>query len=297
MLSNHVKIVLFVAIAVVVLCQVSAGRRRKVHKHATLADTMSYGSTRTYAEAIQFARTHPKRDNGQTWRGYCAALMVRAGNLPDWAVRPSAIIAYHASKIVSKDYNAAPAGAFHWWDITQYGHVAMAIDRRGWALMASSQLQEVWGDGVGIISIEEYNRRTGARYLGWGYDYAGAEIADVHKRSPSPSPSPPSDGSVPKTSTERDGIPGTNFYKRMQLFARRNGYNGPIDGQMGRNSWAGVQRGLRAFGYNGPDDGAPGKNTYIAMQRAAQRYGYSGPIDGAMGVNSYKGFARFLNTL
>jgi len=70
--------------------------------------------------------------------------MVRAGNLPDRSVRESAITAYRASTIVSRDVNAPP-GAFHWWDIGQYGHVAMATDR-GWALMASRNVRESWGD-------------------------------------------------------------------------------------------------------------------------------------------------------
>jgi peptidoglycan hydrolase-like protein with peptidoglycan-binding domain len=224
--------------------------------------------------------------------------MVRAGGLPDSAVRPSAIIAYRASRVVSHDVNAAPAGAFHWWDIGEYGHVAMAIDRRGWSLMASRHVQESWGDAIGITPVDDYTRKTGARYLGWSYDYAGAEVADVRNGpKPGPSPAPTPGGSVPKTFTEQDGVPGANYYKRLQLFAQRNGYSGPLDGAMGKNSWASVQRGLRAYGYNGPDDGVPGANTYKSIQKVAQRYGYSGPIDGEMGKNSYKAFARFLNTL
>lgn len=85
-------------------------------------------ATNTYAQAIQYAKTHPKRDGG-SWAGWCASLMVRAGDLPDWAVRPSAISAYRSSKIVSGDYNAAPPGSFHWWDIGADGHVAMATVR------------------------------------------------------------------------------------------------------------------------------------------------------------------------
>ncbi len=160
--------------------------------------------------------------------------------------------------------------------------------------MASTHVTESWGQAIGVTSVTRYTSVTGARYLGWSYDYAGSEIADVRKPHPGPSPS----GPVPKTSTANDGIPGVNYYKRQQLFAQRfGGYTGPLDGVLGKNSWIGTQVALRNFGYTGPADGVPGSNTYKAIQRAAQRYGYSGPIDGELGKNSYMGFAKYLNTL
>ncbi len=250
-------------------------------------------STNTCAQAINYGKTTPQRD-GASWAGWCASLMFRAGNLPNWAARPSAIDAYRSSSIVSMEPNDAPCGAFHFWDIGSDGHVAMSVGG-GVAMMASRHLTTVWGDAIGTIGVRDYSSSSGARYLGWSYDYAGAEIADV--RRPGPQPGPPSPGGVPKTSTSEDGIPGTIFYMRMQLLAQRNGYSGPIDGVMGRNSWAGVQRAMRQFGYSGPDDGIPGMNTYKAMQNAARQYGYTGPIDGQLGPNSYRGFAKFLNTL
>jgi len=56
-------------------------------------------ATNTYAQALNYARNTPKRDGG-SWAGWCASLMVRAGNFPDWAVRPNAIGAYRSSTIV-----------------------------------------------------------------------------------------------------------------------------------------------------------------------------------------------------
>jgi hypothetical protein len=111
--------------------------------------------------------------------------MVRAGNLPDASVCPSAIECYHKSTIISFDVGSAPSGAFHWWDIGEYGHVAMATDN-GWALMASCRVAESWGDCIGVTPVEPYTASTGAKYLGWSYDYSHSEIADVHgaKRPP-----------------------------------------------------------------------------------------------------------------
>jgi len=109
---------------------------------------------------------------------------------------------------------------------------------------------------------------------------------------PAPKPSRSSNYS----STESDGIPGPQFYKLMQLWAREDGYNGPVDGVLGKNTWAAIQRGRKRWdGYDGPIDGIPGVNTYKALQRAAQHGGYDGPIDGVLGKNSYRGLAKLLN--
>ncbi|CAM3545928.1 Peptidase M23 domain-containing protein [Stackebrandtia soli] len=104
-------------------------------------------------------------------------------------------------------------------------------------------------------------------------------------------------GTLPKTSTESDGIPGPIFWKRVQNWVRIDaGYTGPIDGVPGPNTYAAMQRYLAAhYGYGGPADGAPGPNTYAALQRLAARHGYTGPIDGVMGPNSWRGVARFVN--
>lgn len=142
----------------------------------------STGGTNTYAQAIDYGRTHPTRDGG-TWSGWCAAFMVRAGNLPSSSVCPSAIDVYHRSSIISKDIMAAPSGAFHYWDIGQYGHVAMAMPN-GWSMMASCHVTKSWGDCVGSTPVATYTSTVGATYLGWSYDYAGAEIADVRITHP-----------------------------------------------------------------------------------------------------------------
>ena len=134
--------------------------------------------------------------------------MVRAGNLP-WPC-PSAIECYYKSTIVSHDINSAPSGAFHWWDIGEYGHVAMATDN-GWSMMASCHVTESWGDCIGVTSVSGYTAKTGAKYLGWSYDYNGAEIADVHNHPIPPSP-------VPRSATEQTGVPDNNYYARQQIY-------------------------------------------------------------------------------
>lgn len=140
--------------------------------------------------------------------------MWRAGNLPESSDCPSAIDAYYKSTIISKDVNSAPLGAFHWWDIGSYGHVAMATDN-GWSMMASCHVTESWGDCIGVTSVTGYTATTGAKYLGWSYDYDKAEISDVHNPNP-PSPSP----GIPRSSTEDTGSPDVYYYMRQQVYVR-----------------------------------------------------------------------------
>ena len=186
--------------------------------------------TNTYAEAVNYAKTHPTRD-GESWSGWCASLMWRSGHLPESADCPSAIDCYYRSHIVSHDYMSAPSGAFHWWDIGSYGHVAMATVN-GWAMMASCHIQESWGDCIGTTPVSAYTSTTGAKYLGWSYDYNSAEIADVHGNTPNPS-------SIPRSATQETGVPDSYYYMRQQKYASFYGYTGPIDGVLGTNSWAG----------------------------------------------------------
>ena len=165
-------------------------------------------STNSYDQAIYYGQTHPTRD-GSSWSGWCASLMWRAGNLPESSACPSAIDAYHKSKVVSTDINSAPHGAFHWWDIGSDGHVAMAM-YGGWSMMASCHITYSWGQCIGSTKVSDYTKATGAKYLGWSYDYDTAELTDVRK-APKPS-------GLPASGTSSTGTPDTNYYKRQQVF-------------------------------------------------------------------------------
>ncbi|WP_140448709.1 hypothetical protein [Curtobacterium flaccumfaciens] len=107
--------------------------------------------------------------------------------------------------------------------------------------------------------------------------------------------------SVPKTSTETDGVPGPIFYKRLQCLgsmAGYYGYHGPIDGVMGPNSWRGVSEQLAKGGYYQSGDLATSESPEVvkALQRwAADHQQYGGLIDGEWGPNSYRGAAWALN--
>ncbi|KFE68940.1 hypothetical protein [Hyalangium minutum] len=242
-----------------------------------------------YDRARAYAAANPKRD-GASWDQWCGSLMWRFGQLPASSARDSAILAYHASTIVSTNPATALTGAFHWWDIGAYGHVGADLNGGGTTVfMATRNLAESWGDAIGVNSVSGYSSRTGARYLGWSMDYAGGRIAGGG--------APPGGGgsSLPQTTTEQDGIPGPIYYKRIQTVGQRDfGYTGPIDGITGPNTEK-VRVRITARELNnrgGPrtsaqEDGIPGYIYWTRVQTVGRSFGYTGPIDGNPGPNTY----------
>lgn len=248
--------------------------------------------TRNAEQALAWAKDHPTRD-GRTWSQWCQSFIVRALDLN---AAGDANVACKASKIAGTDPTAAPVGALHWWLTPEgdSGHVGISLGR-GEVLMTDAPPADQWPghNTVGVTTVARYNAKgTRYRYVGWSRDMAGQAL--VITSAPA---SKPDGGAVPRTSTAEDGKPGPIFWTRMQLWARRTGYTGPLDGKPAKNTWAAIQLALRAFGYTGPTDGVPGPNTYKALQRLAARHGYTGPADGVLGPNSYRGIARFLNTI
>jgi hypothetical protein len=247
-----------------------------------LANSAIYDRARAYAAA------HPKRDGG-TWNQWCGSLVWRFGALPESAVRPSAIAAYRDSTIVSTDPARALIGAFHFWDIGTYGHVGVDLNGGGAAVfMASLNLSESWGDAIGINSVSGYGARTGARYLGWSMDYAGGRIAGGGG-------APVGGGTVPRTTTEQNGIPGPIYYTRIQTVGRRDfGYTGPINGVTGPNTeLVRVKITARELNSRGTprttaqENGIPGPIYWTRVQTVGRSFGYTGPIDGIPGPNTY----------
>lgn len=248
--------------------------------------------TRNAIQALEWAKSNPKRDGG-TWSQWCQSFIVRALDLD---AAGDANVACKASTIVSTDPAAAPAGALHWWltPSGKSGHVGISLGGAE-VLMTDAPAADQWAghNTVGVTTVARYNAKgTDYKYVGWSRDMAGQALIIE-----APAPRPPATGALPTTSTAEDGEPGPIFWSRLQLWARRMGYTGPIDGDPGKNTWAAVQLALRGFGYTGPADGVPGPNTYKALQRLAAQHGYTGPIDGELGPNSFRGIARFLNTI
>lgn len=185
----------------------------------------------------------------------------------------SAISAYRASAIASRDSGSAPAGAIHYWDIGSDGHVAISLGG-DYCLMGSSKIDTAWGINAGVTTVSRYTSRTGARYLGWSYKNGQNSISISDSYG-----STAGGGSTPIANFSAD------TQAKLQQYVKNIGlYSGPVDGALGTNSWIAIQQWLGKVGlYGGPADGAPGENTYKALQTVAQQGGYTGPVDGAFG--------------
>lgn len=123
---------------------------------------------------LAWAKSHQKKD-GQSWAGACQALMWRLcdyyGQHPD----PTPINATRAGYMAFVKQRGAtaataPIGAFHYWELDGMtdGHVGIDLSGKGTEVfMASRHVTKSYGDAIGTISVGDYMRKTGARYLGW----------------------------------------------------------------------------------------------------------------------------------
>lgn len=243
------------------------------------------------ALAEQYAKANPKRD-GATWNQWCASLMVRFNNLP--GAYPSAIIAYHASKIESANYNKAPVGAFHFWDIGEFGHVAQDLTAGGRTVfMASARTDASWGDAIGIASVAGYTNRTGAKYLGWSLKFgsmsprSASDLGHLYSAATVKTP-------ATSTAKWKWSVPDKATQKAIQTaLKKRERYTGLEDGVWGVNSVKGIQLTIRNVGYEGLIDGLAGEMTCHYVQVYAEKFGgYKGPIDNKPAENSWAAFLK-----
>lgn len=145
--------------------------------------------------ARDYAAAHPTRD-GATWSGWCASLMYRFNDAG--TAYNSAMLAGDAANIESSDPNAAPIGAFHYWaGANGDGHVAQDVQGRGRLLfMASSKVTESLGQGIGLVSFQDYQSRAGLPYRGWSQTYGvnpsrdAEDLGSMNDPQPTPAPAP-----------------------------------------------------------------------------------------------------------
>lgn len=125
-----------------------------------------------FDNAQRYAKSHPTRD-GESWRGYCQSLMYRMcewlGKAPN-PVPSNANHAYADAKTHYLDWKKAPIGVFHYWAIGADGHVGLDLKGGGsWVFMASNHITTKWGNAIGCASVDQYNKASKAKYLGWSY--------------------------------------------------------------------------------------------------------------------------------
>ncbi len=125
------------------------------------------------SDARKFAAVHPTHD-GATWHLWCGSLMYRMcssyGIVPV-PIPSSANDACNAAGALNPDHRKAPIGAFHYWEIGDYGHVGLDTLGGGeHVFMASKYLAEELGDAIGFNSVPAYGRGI-YPYKGWSMFY------------------------------------------------------------------------------------------------------------------------------
>jgi hypothetical protein len=221
-------------------------------------------------DVVAWAGTQ-RRDFNQLCQAWSWQVANHFGRAPK--VYGSANQAYRASKIVSKDPSKAPGGAFHYWNLSAFGHVAPGV-------APSEVLMATGKDGLNyvnrsahlaLVRVFDYDR---AHYLGWSYTNGVNSFKLTVPAPMKPAAAPIGHRMPAKTATAVNGRPGTqgksNCWIRLQVLATHGGYQGPWDGKLQVASWLGLQTYLKRVGlYVGDLDGKPKKLTYAALQRWA----------------------------
>lgn len=155
--------------------------------------------TNSVAGAIAWARAHPTKNVGETsnsWAGWCAALVYWAGGFSrsfttamaagDWQV---------ARGRLNGNWQAAPAGAIHYWaGVGGDGHTAIQVDGSYTLLMASAAVTNSFGNAIGTVSFQQYATK-GIPYRGWSMYWgdealSGTGTAGGGGSTPLPTPTP-----------------------------------------------------------------------------------------------------------
>lgn len=237
------------------------------------------------AQAEQYGRTHPTRDGG-SWNGWCASLCWRSLGSQSAPSYSNATIAGDNSNIESTNPKTAPRGAFHYWGKGD-GHVATDLDGGGTRLMmASSYVTDSWGQAIGTISWDNYQKSGSSStpyYRGWARGYGPTSYSDTGA----------SGGGGGDTVNYHWWELTADAMKAIQQLLQQKGlYSGIDDGDFGLNSVKGTQqllkdKGLLPAGYvvDGKpyDDPNKGSKYGFALQDWAKQYGYDGAYDGMPG--------------
>lgn len=121
-----------------------------------------------------FNRLFPERD----WNQSCQAVVAHAAEFTVGNVRfyLTAKDAYEASKIVSKNPAKATLNDVHYWAIGTAWHTALDLGE-GLVLMGSKHSDRSWGENLGVTTVVEYTRATGAVYMGFSHTNGVNRIA------------------------------------------------------------------------------------------------------------------------
>lgn len=147
---------------------------------------------RTIDGAVAWARANA---NNMNWAGWCEKFINNAGAFNQ--AFSSAKLAGDNSGPLRGDWQNAPRGAIHYWyGAGGFGHDAFELGG-GLLLMASSSVDDDWGNNLGTVTFQRYNR-LGLPYRGWTMRHgtetlAGSSTAGGDRESIDNTPVPPKD--------------------------------------------------------------------------------------------------------
>lgn len=118
--------------------------------------------------ADQMRRWHRTKKTGV--KGMCLKYCRMAYGIPP--KYPSAIKAWNGAKRKFTNPHLAPIGAAHFWEVGQFGHIAIQSRNHGkvWSTDAPHT------DRIGEVNIAWFEKRWGAKYLGWTNEVNGKRI-------------------------------------------------------------------------------------------------------------------------
>lgn len=143
-------------------------------------------TTRSITGVYSWTKSNPHPHQGGSWEGLCEQYVNNAGDFTN-AFSTATLELAHASKLYTPTQvpaGKAPDGWLYHWayidatDHVDYGHVAFAYSS-GSALMASSYVTQLLGDGVGLIHAADYATASGHHYLGASPDHGGQYLLGV----------------------------------------------------------------------------------------------------------------------
>lgn len=165
--------------------------------------------TRTVDAGISFLKANPTRKTipgakwrllyGWSWSQLCVAAVY-------WAIGAThsydtANLARAHSQIISTSRDI-PKGAIGWLSLGKDGHVCFGTG--GGRIGGASRAWSDWGSALGDSTIEAYEKATGAKWIGWGWDFGGQEFTGAEAAHTAAQTAPASTGTkkpAPKPTT------------------------------------------------------------------------------------------------
>lgn len=140
---------------------------------------MKGNEMRTGLEAAEQMRQW-SREGKTGVKGMCLKTCRQAYDIPP--KYPSAIAAWKAAKSHSPNPDLAPVGAAHFWDIGQFGHIAIQSLQHGFVWSTDAPHT----DRIGRVRLAWFENHWGAKYLGWTHYVNGKRLIlnEMPKRLP-----------------------------------------------------------------------------------------------------------------